>query len=133
MPANPGREVLQVLKYNTTFFAVVLIFNTLHCICLIKLVNMEIHPGIFWGLIFAPGIFWGFKLPFDHSHHLKSRVTPFPLSPSLWVTCNKLKYCLVLNKKWDSFLFQIERSILHMCTIFVSLKHTKFSQGKRKD
>ena len=50
----------------------------------------EIWHGIFWGLVFGPGIFWGFVgspfgggvlilPPFDHPHHLKSRVPP-----SLW-------------------------------------------------
>lgn len=48
--AYPGHKDLQILiKYNQTSFEADLIFNALHSICFIKLVNIQLWYGIFGG------------------------------------------------------------------------------------
>ena len=68
VPMYSGHAVLRI-KYNQTCFTVVLIFNTLLCICFIKpaiesfleiFKAQKFGTGFFGGLIFGPRIFWGF-------------------------------------------------------------------------
>ena len=97
--AYPGHKDLRI-KYNQTFFEADLIFNALHSICFLKLVNIQLNnlvwdflggefltKGFFWVLIFAP-IQSSPSFKFQITYLRELMHTPSPSLSFLKILCN---------------------------------------------